>query len=118
VLYFGCRRAAHDFLYREELEAAVHAGTLTALRTAFSREPGCAKVYVQDVLRQHAAETYTALAQQGAYVYVCGGTAMGADVQTAIADICVSEGGMSSDAAKAFLQSLQKDGRYVQELWS
>jgi NADPH-ferrihemoprotein reductase len=118
VLYFGCRRSAHDFLYREELEAAVQAGTLTALRTAFSREPGCAKVYVQDVLREHATETWTALAQHGAYVYVCGGTAMGADVQTAVADICVSEGGLSSDAAKAFLQSLQKDGRYVQELWS
>lgn len=38
LLFFGCRHPEIDFLYREELEAAVQSGALTSLVTAFSRE--------------------------------------------------------------------------------
>jgi sulfite reductase alpha subunit-like flavoprotein len=36
-LFFGCRTADEDYLYREEFEAMAADGTLTKLETAFSR---------------------------------------------------------------------------------
>ena len=44
-LYFGCRHEEQDFLYKEELAALQAEGTLTTLRTAFSRD-GPTKVNV------------------------------------------------------------------------
>eukprot|EP00611_Tribonema_gayanum_P027839 TRINITY_DN699_c0_g1_i2.p2 TRINITY_DN699_c0_g1~~TRINITY_DN699_c0_g1_i2.p2 ORF type:complete len:269 (-),score=115.23 TRINITY_DN699_c0_g1_i2:336-1142(-) len=117
VLYFGCRSAQRDYLYRAELEAFLADGTLTALRTAFSRDQA-AKVYVQDRLREHGAEAWRLLRDGGAHVYVCGGTAMGADVAAAFADVAKDAGGLDDADAKAFMQRLHAEGRYVQELWS
>ena len=57
-LYFGCRRRDVDFLYREELLAAEASGALTTLRTAFSREAGKPKQYVQHLLRDDAADAF------------------------------------------------------------
>jgi sulfite reductase (NADPH) flavoprotein alpha-component len=37
-LYFGCRARREDYLYGEDWEGFLGDGTLTRLRTAFSRE--------------------------------------------------------------------------------
>ena len=39
-LWFGCRQSTRDFIYREELEAAVRDEVLAQLHLAFSREEG------------------------------------------------------------------------------
>ncbi|CAM9786407.1 unnamed protein product [Chrysoparadoxa australica] len=117
VLYFGCRHSEKDYLYKEEMQEMVEEGTVTKLHTAFSRE-GKTKVYVQHRLKEAGQESWKLLNSEGAYLYVCGGTAMGADVAKALSTIACDEGGMSEVEAKAFLQELHSKGRYVQELWS
>ena len=46
LLYTGCRRRAHDYIYQAELESFQAEGTLGLLSPAFSRD-GAEKVYVQ-----------------------------------------------------------------------
>jgi len=58
------------------------------------------------------------LFSEGAYVYVCGATAMGTDVMAAINSILQKHKGMSSSEASACVKDLQEKGRYVQELWT
>ena len=70
VLYFGCRHKTEDFIYSEELDQYVTAGTLTHLHVAFSRDQP-QKVYVQHLLKQNAAELWR-LIDAGAHIYVCG----------------------------------------------
>jgi len=117
ILYFGCRKAAEDFIYEDELKALQESGDLTELHLAFSRQQKD-KVYVQHLLQQNAEETWRYIDTDGAYLYVCGGVRMGHDVSNALKEIFVAEGGMSADAAKEYLSKLTDEGRFVQELWS
>ncbi|CAM9868729.1 unnamed protein product [Phaeothamnion confervicola] len=117
VLFFGCRNRLLDFIYREDLEEFAADGTLSALHLAFSRDTADRKVYVQNRLAEEAAPTWTLLAA-GAHVYVCGGTAMGADVMRQMRAVIAEHGGMDDGAAGRFLEGMREQGRYVQELWS
>lgn len=116
-LYFGCRYSSVDFLYRGELEAALKAKHLSALRTAFSRE-GAKKVYVQDLMRADAKQLWPLFATQGAHLYICGGTTMGRDVVAELHAMAVLVGRKSQADATAFVQRMEAEGRLVKELWS
>ena len=70
ILYFGCRRKAEDFIYKDELETFASGGSLTKLYTAFSRDQD-QKVYVQHLLDQHKDETWKVLENNG-HIYICG----------------------------------------------
>ena len=70
VLYFGCRRKAEDFIYRDEMEDYVARGSLTKFYTAFSRDSPD-KVYVQHMLRDNGEEVWNYL-DKGGHIYVCG----------------------------------------------
>jgi len=117
ILYFGCKKEEQDYIYRDELEAYHASGTLEQLHVAFSRKDPSKKLYVQHLLKQNAAATYKIL-EEGAYVFVCGGTKMGHDVSEALKEILMSEGSMSKDEATNYVSKLSGQGRYVQELWS
>lgn len=87
ILYFGCKSRRLDFLYEEELTAALDRQALTALRLAFSRETDD-KVYVQHLMRLADNEKEIArLLDSGAHIFVCGGTEMGAAVAESFAAI-------------------------------
>jgi benzoyl-CoA 2,3-dioxygenase component A len=74
---------------------------------AFSRTPGQPKRYVQDAMRERAADLAPLLADPNAYFYVCGLKSMEEGVVLALRDIA-QQGGLSWDAVAA---ALKKDGR-------
>ena len=69
-LVFGERTKAHDYFYRDEIEAWRSSGVLERLDLAFSRDQA-QRVYVQDKLREVTGEL-RAWVEQGAAIYVCG----------------------------------------------
>lgn len=71
ILYFGCRKKAEDYLYREELENYVESKAITKLYLAFSRDQP-EKVYVTHLLRQNMKETWDVINEQNGHVYICG----------------------------------------------
>jgi sulfite reductase (NADPH) flavoprotein alpha-component len=115
-LLFGDQRRACDFLYEDELLGMYRDGLLTRLDTAFSRDQA-QKVYVQQRMAENAAELWAWL-KDGAHFYVCGDAKrMAADVDAALRDVVARQGGMSPEAAKAFVSDLAKARRYQRDVY-
>lgn len=115
-LFFGDQRFSYDFLYQLEWQDHLKEGNLTRLHVAFSRDQP-EKVYVQDKLRENAAEIWAWL-EMGGYFYVCGDAQyMAADVHSALLDIVQKEGGKTEDEAKAYVDQLKKDKRYQRDVY-
>jgi NADPH-dependent sulfite reductase flavoprotein alpha-component len=115
-LFFGEQHRATDFYYEDDLAARLADGTLTRLDTAFSRDQR-AKVYVQDRMREHGPLLWSWL-QDGAHFYVCGDAArMAKDVDQALRSIATAHGGLSPEAATAYVKALAADKRYVRDVY-
>ncbi|MFT5466921.1 MAG: sulfite reductase (NADPH) flavoprotein alpha-component, partial [Verrucomicrobiales bacterium] len=101
-LFFGDRNFSYDFLYQLDLRDFIKEGVLSKLDVAFSRDQP-EKVYVQDRMRENAAELWSWL-NDGAVFYVCGDAErMAPDVHEALIDIAKSEGGKSQSDAEAYV---------------
>jgi sulfite reductase (NADPH) flavoprotein alpha-component len=115
-LFFGDRNRATDFLYEEEINNWLERGVLHRLDTAFSRDQA-AKVYVQDRMRENAAELWRWLAE-GAYFYVCGDASrMAKDVDTALHRIVEEQGGQSPEEAATYVEEMKKTKRYRKDVY-
>ena len=115
-LVFGNRKFTDDFLYQLEWQQFRKDGLLTRADLAWSRQ-GVEKVYVQDKLRQAAADVWAWL-QDGAHIYVCGDAArMARDVENALLDIIAEQGGMDRDDAEEYLNGLREDKRYQRDVY-
>jgi len=115
-VFFGDQKHATDFLYEEEWLAYLAKGQLTRLDTAFSRDQ-LAKVYVQDRMRENAAELWQWL-QGGGYFFVCGDARrMAKDVDLALHDIIAAQGNMTPAAAVDYVKQLKKDKRYQRDVY-
>lgn len=117
ILYFGCKKRDHDFIYYDELNQYEKDGILTKMYVAFSREQS-KKVYVQHLLSKNAKETWDLIHHEGAYIYVCGGVKMGHDVLEVLRKIVAEYGNLSNIDAKNYLEDLTTAKRFVQELWA
>ena len=114
-LFFGDRNAAHDFIYREQLETMVDSGFLR-LDLAFSRDQE-QKIYVQDRMREHGAELFKWL-EDGAYFYICGDAyRMAKDVDNALHEIIMEHGNMDRSGAEDYVAQLKKAKRYVRDVY-
>lgn len=115
-LFFGERSAATDYLYRDELESMNADGHLTRLDTAFSRDSD-GKVYVQDRMLEQAPLFWQWL-EDGASVYVCGDAArMAKDVHGTLCRIVEEQGGLSQEAAEAYVDALKDHHRYHRDVY-
>lgn len=115
-LFFGDQHYLTDFLYQTEWQGYLADGILTKLDVAFSRDQA-EKVYVQDRLRENSKELYQWL-EAGAYFCVCGDASrMAVDVDTALHEIIIQEGGKSADEAIEYVKQLKAEKRYLRDVY-
>jgi sulfite reductase (NADPH) flavoprotein alpha-component len=115
-LFFGDQRRATDFLYEEEWAAWQQQGKLARLDVAFSRDQA-QKIYVQDKMRENAAELWAWL-KGGAHFYVCGDAKrMAKDVDAALHEIIAQQGGLDAAQAAEFVKQMKKDKRYQRDVY-
>jgi sulfite reductase (NADPH) flavoprotein alpha-component len=115
-LFFGDRSSKTDYLYGEEWEQYRKDGLLADLDLAWSRDQ-TEKEYVQHKMLAKEKELFAWL-QDGASFYVCGDASrMAKDVDSALRQIAQSEGSMSEEDAGVWVKSLQKEKRYLKDVY-
>lgn len=115
-LFFGDQKRATDFLYQEDWRQWTASGALTRLDTAFSRDQ-LTKIYVQDRMRENAAELWSWISA-GGHFYVCGDAKrMAKDVDVALHDIVSGQGNMSPTQAGDYVKAMKKEKRYQRDVY-
>jgi benzoyl-CoA 2,3-dioxygenase component A len=104
MLFFGAR-SKEELPYFGPLQSLPH--DFIDINLAFSRTPGQPKKYVQDAMRERAADLAKLLADPNAYFYVCGLKAMEEGVVLALHDVAKAAG-LDWDTVGA---ELKKQGR-------
>nr|ACU98970.1 neuronal nitric oxide synthase [Sciaenops ocellatus] len=118
ILVFGCRQSEVDHIYKEETIQAKNKEVFKELYTAYSREPGKPKKYVQDALREQLSETvYQCLREEGGHIYVCGDVTMAGDVLKTVQQIIKQQGNMSLEDAGFFISKLRDENRYHEDIF-
>ena len=117
TLFFGNRSAATEFLYEAELKAYAREGLLT-LHTAFSREKGKPKEYVQDKMRTEEAQEalVDALLTNKGYLYVCGNRQLPPAVQRSVRDAFALVLPTNNHVEQEIVR-MYKSGRINEESW-
>ena len=101
MLFFGAR-SKEELPYFGPLQGLPK--DFIDINFAFSRTPGQPKRYVQDLMRERAADLAPLLADPNAYFYVCGLKAMDAGVMQALRDVA-QQAGLAWDAVGAALKT-------------
>ena len=115
-VFFGDQKQATDFLYSEEWTEYATKGQVARLDLAWSRDQ-LHKIYVQDKMRESAAELWSWI-RGGAYFYVCGDAKrMAKDVDLALHEIIAQQGGLDAAAAADYVKQLKKDKRYQRDVY-
>jgi len=115
-VFFGDQKRATDFLYEEEWAEWRKKGLIYRLDLAWSRDQAN-KVYVQDRMRENAAELWSWIAG-GAHVYVCGDAKrMAKDVDQALHAIVAGQGGLSPEQAVEYVKQMKKEKRYQRDVY-
>jgi sulfite reductase alpha subunit-like flavoprotein len=119
-LFYGCRDDRLDFLYREEIQNALNTGVLTKLVLACSRRPEYGRRYVQDGLREYAADVWKIMSERKGSIFVCGDAiGMARDVNDALIEIIQQQGDAAdAKAASEILAMWSQEGRYLRDLVS
>ena len=115
-LFFGDRSQKTDYLYSDEWESYQKIGILHELDLAWSRDQA-EKVYVQHKMLEKKAELWNWL-QDGAVFYVCGDASrMAKDVDQALRTLVQEQGSMSEEEAGVWIKGLQKERRYLKDVY-
>jgi len=115
-LFFGDRSFTHDFLYQLEWQDALADRSLTRMDIAFSRDQS-EKVYVQHRLWERRREVIGWL-ENGAFLYVCGeAQSMAKDVRAALVRAYADVKALAPEAANRAIADLERDKRYLQDVY-
>ncbi|KAI8067575.1 cytochrome P450 [Gongronella butleri] len=123
VLFFGCRRADQDYIYKEELATFQDQEVLTSLHVAFSRQnPASADKYVQHQILLQAAAVWSFMhptdGSKAASIFICGSGKMSQDVRKVFLSLIKSFGAaQTSDDAEKVMQDWIDQGRYNEDVW-
>ncbi len=116
-VFVGCRHPEHDWFHREKMDAWQQAG-IAQVHTAFSAVVDHPARFVQDALIAESDTVWQAL-EDGAYVYVCGDARrMAPAVREALAAIHRSHTGSDDETARQWVDQLEADGRYQQDVFA
>ena len=114
-LFHGIRNPDEDELYADEFARWRKAGFLSAYDVCASRVTE-GRQYVQHRMADHGRELFACL-DEGAVLYVCGDAyRMAKDVQFAVRAIAAEALG-SEARGEAFVEDLQADHRYLQDVY-
>lgn len=120
VLFFGCRSRNQDDLFEPEWQSADLSSPFkngVSIIKAYSRDQ-THKIYVTHKLKEHSAEVWEVL-QRGGIIYISGSAKrMPQDVKNTLMEIVIENTGLSRQDASKWMASLEKQGRYVTEVWS
>ncbi len=115
-IFFGDQHRSTDFLYEDEWAEWQKKGAVVRLDLAFSRDQPT-KVYVQDRMRENAAELW-AWIKAGGYFFVCGDAKrMAKDVDMTLHQIIAEQGGMDAAAAAGYVKQMKKGRRYQRDVY-
>jgi sulfite reductase (NADPH) flavoprotein alpha-component len=115
-LFFGDRQFTHDFLYQLEWQDALADGALNRMDVAFSRDTP-QKIYVQHRLWEQRRDLVEWI-DNGAYFYVCGDAkAMAKDVRETLVRAIADVKSLSPEAAEQAVQRLDREQRYLQDVY-
>ncbi|GAA5836678.1 hypothetical protein JCM11251_002695 [Rhodosporidiobolus azoricus] len=119
-LFYGCRRANWDFLYKDEWKAfEAELDGKFRMHNAFSREPDQPKVYVQQLLRQEGERIGKALTEGKGYAYICGDAGgMAKAVEKELAVLLGNAKGGSLEEGEKELKLLKDRNRLLLDVWS
>ncbi|KAG0228058.1 NADPH-cytochrome P450 reductase [Actinomortierella wolfii] len=119
VLFFGCRREDQDFMYKDEWPELMKDIEGAQLITAFSRQPGQPKTYVQHRMDEHKELIWDLIHNKGGYFYVCGDAKnMAREVNHKLVEIAMTCGGLTEEKATTYVKELRSRGRYEEDVWS
>lgn len=118
ALFFGCDSRDVDLLYSEELHQWEEQGLIETY-LAFSENPEEEDVYfVQHRLWKERSRVKELL-DQGAYIFVCGdGSKMAPAVRGTLTRICTEASAADLEDSLKQVESLVKEGRYVEDIFS
>ncbi|CAH2219843.1 nitric oxide synthase, inducible [Pelobates cultripes] len=118
ILVSGCRQLGLDEVYKEETLYLKSKGILKEVYTAYSREPGLAKTYVQDILKQNLEQEICkiVLEEQG-HLYVCGNIQMARDVTATLKTMIANKKGLNEEEIDLFFSQLKSEMRYHEDIF-
>jgi sulfite reductase (NADPH) flavoprotein alpha-component len=115
-LFFGNPHFEEDFLYQTEWQQYLKNGDLSRIDVAFSRDQAH-KIYVQHRIKEQGQALWQWL-QNGAHLYICGDAErMAKDVHQALIEVAVEVGGLNTEAAEAYFETLRSDKRYQKDVY-
>ncbi len=115
-LFFGDRSFTHDFLYQLDWQEALKDGSLTRMDVAFSRDTP-EKVYVQHKIWERRRALVDWL-EGGAHFYVCGDAqAMAKDVRATLTKAYADVKALSLEVAADVVVKLEREKRYLQDVY-